>query len=182
MTEVTPNRSAQHVAIYFNAGSSEIMKTLAQKIRAKQGKTTLIWSDRWNGPENLLMEVRAVIIEIDCANHEEIRESYLKFGQDVEVHYVDHDGVFVDNPEPEKEADDTVKTEPETGESEAGSGEDGPDDIPPVPEPATDVPEAAPVAESDSADPVIPSTGAGGTDDTEGAGNQEGATGDRLED
>lgn len=93
----TVQRNKKHAAIYFNRGSSEIMKELAKKIRAEGGRTTLIWSHNWKGPENLLMEAKAIVIEQGCAFAKEIRDTYLKFSANVEVHYVDHDGEFIDN-------------------------------------------------------------------------------------
>jgi len=119
-------RDKKHAVIYFNPGSTNIMKELAKKIRAEGGRTTLVWSNKWQGAQNILPEAKAVVIEIDCANAEEIQDAYLALASDVEVHFVDHDGEFIGEDtatEPEAEDDQVVResdaTIPDAAEDDA---------------------------------------------------------------
>jgi len=95
------NRSSKHAVLYFEPGATEAMKDLAGQIRGEGGKTTLIWAKQWKGAENLIPEARAVIIQKGCANEEKIVEAYRKYGVDVEIHFVNQDGVGIDVEEEE---------------------------------------------------------------------------------
>lgn len=90
----TVQRERKHAAIYFSPANSKAFKSLAARVRAEGGRTTCIWSSKWKGAENLLMEARAVVIERGCPNAEEICNAYRKYANDVEIHFVNTDGEF----------------------------------------------------------------------------------------
>lgn len=94
--EGTVKREDKHAAIYFEPGASREMKDLANKIRAEGGRTTLVWANRWKGPESILTEAKAVVVQKGCSNEQKIVDAYRKFSHDVEIHYVDQDGAFAD--------------------------------------------------------------------------------------
>lgn len=113
------NRASKHAVIYFEPGAQEAMKDLAGQIRGEGGKTTMIWAKMWRGVENLITEARAVIIQKGCANEDEIVEAYRKYGVDVEIHFVNEDGIGVDAAQ-EEAADDAIEEEtPEPVQEEA---------------------------------------------------------------
>lgn len=153
---MTGKRSDKHAAIYFEQGAQEAMKDLAAQIRGEGGKTTLVWAKMWRGAENMISEARAVIIQKGCANEEKIVEAYRKYGVDVEIHFVNEDGIGVDaegeeaahvtieetNPEPvqaegsyaptdtgegEADADEPADDEPEDDEGDSLPDEEGTD-------------------------------------------------------
>lgn len=136
MSDGTVQRNQKHVTIYFTPGSSEVMKALAANVRSQGGKTTTVWSNRWKGPENLIMETRAVIIERGCENDVDIAQAYLQFTQEVEVHFVDHNGEFVDAPaelDIKKEASNATteesKSDDRTEEEDTASEDAGASDV-----------------------------------------------------
>jgi hypothetical protein len=124
-------RETKHAVLYFDSGNSSEFKDLASRVRSEGGKTTLVWSDRWNGPENLMMEARAVIIQKDCFNAQLICDAYRKYANDVEIHFVNSLGEF----EEEEGSDDTeaqadISTETDTAvqeDSEVDSDDDSGD-------------------------------------------------------
>jgi hypothetical protein len=141
---MTENRASKHAVLYFEPGATEAMKDLAGQIRGEGGKTTLIWAKQWRGAENLIPEARAVIIQKGCANEEKIVEAYRKYGVDVEIHFVNQDGVGIDveeeeathaaieeeTPEPvqEEEADDS-EAEAAADADAVESADDEPEDV-----------------------------------------------------
>lgn len=147
-------RESKHAVIYFSPGSAPAMKDLAGQIRGEGGRTTLVWSAKWRGPENLIAEARAVIIERGCANAEKIAAAYEKYGEDVEIHYVNSDGYGEDATA--KEAADApieeTHSEPVRAEEESHSDADTADAADAV-EPADDEPEDV------SSDPVSDAEG-----------------------
>lgn len=94
-------RKDKHAVIYFEPGASAAMKDLAGQIRGEGGKTTMVWANRWRGAENLIPEARAIIVQKGCANEEKIVEAYRKYGVDVEIHFVNQDGIGIDVEEEE---------------------------------------------------------------------------------
>lgn len=146
---MTDKRADKHAVIYFEQGASAAMKELAGQIRGEGGKTTLVWAKQWIGAENMLPEARAVIIQKGCANEAKIVEAYRKYGVDVEIHFVNEDGVGIDVAE-EEAADVTIEEEtPEPVQAEAEAEDESADaDVPEAEEPADDEPE------DDSSDPV----------------------------
>lgn len=139
----TIKRKDRHAVLYFSKQSSDAFKALAARIRGDhKGSAILVWSAKWRGPENLMAEAKAVIIEVGCPNAEAIRDAYLKFAQNVEIHFVESDGeTFVDSLDPEEAeevADDAPQTETDTAvqdtvegpsdstEADEGDGEDTP--------------------------------------------------------
>jgi hypothetical protein len=90
------SRSDKHAVIYFEQGAQAAMKDLAGQIRGEGGKTTLIWARMWKGAENMLPEARAVIIQKGCSHEEDIVAAYRKYGIDVEIHFVNEDGIGID--------------------------------------------------------------------------------------
>lgn len=131
-------RKDKHAVIYFEPGSAAAMKDLAGQIRGEGGKTTLVWANKWKGPENLMPEARAVIIEKGCSNEEKIVEAYRKYGIDVEIHFVNEDGIGIDvaeeeathaaieetNSEPVQEEADDAAADPEAGVADADESAD----------------------------------------------------------
>jgi hypothetical protein len=131
------------------------------------------------------MEARAIIIEIGCENDVEIAQTYLQFTQDVEVHFVDHNGDFVDAPaELEMKKEDTDATteagEPVNGtEEEDQQGQDnGPAD---VPEEAEQGGDATTTADSDGGDAESESAEAGDGEPDAEPDAAESTSGDKLE-
>jgi len=155
------NRASKHAVIYFEQGAQAAMKDLAGQIRGEGGKTTLVWANRWRGAENLITEARAVIIQKGCANEEKIVEAYRKYGVDVEIHFVNQDGIGIDAYE-EEAADVAIEeTNPEPVQEEAAAE---------AADPAEDVPEAVGSEDDEpedvSSDPVSDAAGdASGSDE-----------------
>lgn len=144
-------RKDKHAVIYFEQGAQAAMKDLAAQIRGEGGKTTLIWAKKWVGDENMLPEARAVIIQKGCANEEKIVNAYRKWGVDVEIHFVNEEGIGIDaeayeeeaadvaieetNPEPVPEEEVYAATDAEANDIdaiEADDDESADDDIDPV--------------------------------------------------
>lgn len=116
-------RENKHAVIYFEPGATDAMKDLAGQIRGEGGKTTLIWAKQWRGAENLIPEARAVIIQKGCANEEKIVEAYRKYGVDVEIHFVNQDGIGIDVAEEEAtHAAEPAEENPEPVQEEADEG------------------------------------------------------------
>lgn len=143
----TVKRERQHAVLYFEAGNSVAFKELAARIRSEGGRTTLVWSDRWSGTENLLMEARAVVIQKDCANAEAICAAYRQYAHDVEIHFVNTEGEFEeedgetpDEDEPARVADENPEINTAVQE-DAGSdeGDSGSDPVAPVGDPVPEV-------------------------------------------
>lgn len=112
-------RKDKHAVIYFEQGAQAAMKDLAAQIRGEGGKTTMIWAKKWRGDENMLPEARAVIIQKGCANEAKIVKAYRKWGVDVEIHFVNEDGIGIDATD-EEAADVTIEeTNPEPVQEEA---------------------------------------------------------------
>jgi len=120
-------RENKHAVIYFEPGSAAAMKDLAGQIRGNGGRTTLVWAKLWKGPISIMTEAKAVIVQKDCANEEAIVEAYRKFSHDVEIHYVNQDGVGIDagevyEPEPELADSEPVPAEEIGDEAESAAG------------------------------------------------------------
>jgi hypothetical protein len=113
------NRASKHAVIYFEQGAQAAMKDLAGQIRGEGGKTTLIWAKMWKGAENMIPEARAVIIQKGCAFEEKIVEAYRKYGVDVEIHFVNEDGIGIDVAEEEAEYVADEETNPDAVPEEA---------------------------------------------------------------
>jgi hypothetical protein len=111
----TEKRDTKHAVLYFDSGNSNEFKDLASRVRSEGGKTTLVWSDRWRGPENLMMEARAVIIQKDCLNAQLICDAYRKYANDVEIHFVNSLGEF---------EEEEVVIEPDDTTDQNGDGSD----------------------------------------------------------
>lgn len=137
-------RDNKHAVIYFEPGATEAMKDLAGQIRGEGGKTTLIWAKQWRGAENLIPEARAIIIQKGCANEEKIVEAYRKYGVDIEIHFVDQNGIGIDVEEeeathaaseaqiaePVQEEDDEAPADPEADAADAVElADDEPEDV-----------------------------------------------------
>lgn len=137
-------RDNKHAVIYFEPGATEAMKDLAGQIRGEGGRTTLIWAKQWRGAENLIPEARAIIIQKGCANEEKIVEAYRKYGVDIEIHFVDQNGIGIDVEEeeathaaseaqiaePVQEEDDEAPADPEADAADAVElADDEPEDV-----------------------------------------------------
>lgn len=117
----TSRRKDRYAVLYFRKTSGDAFKALAARIRGDQkGSAVLVWANLWRGPENILTEARAVIIEVGAPNAEAIRDAYLKFSNNVEVHFVLSDGeTFVDSLDPEAAEEITEEDTEDAPESEA---------------------------------------------------------------
>lgn len=82
--------------LYFDKKCGAAYKHLAARVRSEGSKTILVWSNHFKGPEKLIPEARAVIIQADAHNAQRIANAYETLGQDVEIHYADADGQFCD--------------------------------------------------------------------------------------
>ena len=132
MTE-PERRDNKHALIYFDRGNSAAFKELAARVREAKGRTTLIWSSRWSGPADILKEGRAVIIQEGCANAKDICDAYRQYASDVEIHFVDSAGEFLEGETAvETTQEDTPETEktteqPESGDDSAANDKSGED-------------------------------------------------------
>jgi len=83
-------------AIYFRKASGNAMKRLATRIRDSGVQTRLIWSHMFLGPGDINKQARAVIIEEGCPGQAKIALAYERYAHNVEIHYVDGEGQFVE--------------------------------------------------------------------------------------
>jgi hypothetical protein len=170
MTENEPNteqRQRQHAALYFDAKNSKAFKELAGRIRSEGGRTTLIWSDRWNGPENMLMEARAVVIQQGCDNANEICDAYRKYAHDVEIHFADENGEFPED-DGRTEMEKTADEEAQASREERGATKED-DEAALAEEVATDVAEDEnPESEDDAIVQAETEDADAGEDDSDG--------------
>lgn len=85
--------------IYFRESSGIMAKALALRVRDQGAMTRLVWSRLFKGEENIIENAQAVVIELDCPGSAKIALAYERFAHDVEIHYVDQDGNFVEEPD-----------------------------------------------------------------------------------
>ena len=83
-------------AIYFRKASGDAMKRLAVRIRDSGVQTRLVWSHKFQGPGDINNQARAVIIEEGCPGQAKIALAYERYAHNVEIHYVDGEGQFVE--------------------------------------------------------------------------------------
>ena len=117
-------RDSKHAIIYFDRKNTEAFKELGARVREAKGRTTLVWSSRWQGPQNILKEGRAVIIQKGCANADDICDAYRQYASDVEIHFVDDAGEFLEG---ETAVDPTQEEKPEAGDDSAANDKSGED-------------------------------------------------------
>lgn len=91
-------------AIYFSEQSGVMAKGLGARIRDQGAMVRLIWSHLFRGPEDMVEGARAVVIEEGCPSCIKIAKCYASFAHDCEIHFVDRDGKFIDEPDYIKEA------------------------------------------------------------------------------
>lgn len=84
--------------IYFSQDSGDMAKRLGTRIRDQGALTRLVWSHLFRGPEQLIPEARAVVIQTSAPNSKLIAKCYQKFTHECEIHFVDNEGNFVDGP------------------------------------------------------------------------------------
>lgn len=106
----TVQREKRHAALYFSPKNSAAFKELAARIRSDGGRTTLIWSQQWQGAESILTEARAIVIEQGCKNADAIVEAYRRYSIDVEIHFADENGEFAEDSMPDP-ANDVITDE-----------------------------------------------------------------------
>lgn len=82
--------------IYFRKSSGNAMKRLATRVRDNGVQTRLVWSHKFIGPEDINNQARAVIIEEGCSGQSKIAKSYERYAHNVEIHYVNAEGQFVE--------------------------------------------------------------------------------------
>lgn len=119
-------RDSKHAIIYFDRKNTEAFKELGARVREAKGRTTLVWSSRWQGPQNILKEGRAVIIQKGCANADDICDAYRQYASDVEIHFVDDAGEFLEGEtavDPTQESGDDSAANDKSGEDTEASTE-----------------------------------------------------------
>jgi hypothetical protein len=123
--------SKKFAAIYFNRRSGNAFKELAARIRAEGAKTTLVWANQFKGPEHLVEEATAVVIQQSLHNADDIAHAYDTLGNQVEVHFADDSGEFVgDEQSTNEEANDpqdSVSADSAVQAEDADEGADAPE-------------------------------------------------------
>ncbi len=84
-------------ALYFVRTKGAAYKELASRVRAEKVKTILVWANHFKGPESLIPGVNAVIIHTGAHNADMIANAYESFGNNVEIHFADDAGEFVEH-------------------------------------------------------------------------------------
>jgi hypothetical protein len=119
--------------LYFSSNCGAAYKKLAERVRSEGSRTTLVWSNQFKGPESMIEEARAVIIHKN-ARAEMIAHAYETLGQDVEIHFADDDGEFIDDEEAkhaDKEesvsADSAIQDESGDAENDESASADEPE-------------------------------------------------------
>ncbi len=83
--------------IYYDAETGEDMALdVAARVRNDGGQARPIWAHLFRQPEDMDGEANAVIIQRTLANCEFIAQAYASFSAGVEIHYIDDEGIFVD--------------------------------------------------------------------------------------
>ncbi len=95
------NQHRPLVVLYFNRHDAEAFKALAERIRSESNLTTLVWSHLFRGADDLIGNARAIVVQHGCPKEQEIVNQYVNFGNDVEVHYANDEGEFIETPPPE---------------------------------------------------------------------------------
>ncbi len=86
--------------IYFKESSGNTMKRLATRVRDSGVECILVWAHLFKDPsENIIHNAKAIIIEVGSPQAALIAKSYKQFANDVEIHYVESDGTFVNQDE-----------------------------------------------------------------------------------
>ena len=86
-------------AIYFRKDSGTMAKGLGARIRDQGAMVRLIWAHLFRGPDDMVENVKAVVIEADAPNAANIAKCYSRFASDCEIHFVDSEGKFIDEPD-----------------------------------------------------------------------------------
>lgn len=86
-------------AIYFSKDSGAMAKALGARIRDQGAMVRLVWSHLFRGPEQMIENVKAVVIEDGCPGAATIAKCYARFASDCEIHFVDSEGKFIDEPD-----------------------------------------------------------------------------------
>jgi len=140
--------------IYFREDSGTMAKGLGLRIRDQGALTRLVWAHLFKGPDQIIDNAGAVVIETAAPNASLIARSYERFAHDVEIHYVDSDGKFVEEPDnirEERRANSVIQTDtivdPKAALASLAAAE-------PEPEPEPDPPKFEPANEQDPAGEV----------------------------
>lgn len=89
--------------VYFSRGSEQLAKDLAVRIRNEGNNCHLICANHFRDDRDIEEEAHAVAIQATNGKAAMIGRTYKEFNSEVEVHYFDDEGEFVDgpaNPEP----------------------------------------------------------------------------------
>ena len=86
-------------AIYFHKHSGAMAKSLGARIRDQGAMVRLVWSHLFKGPDQMIENVKAVVIEDGCPGAAMIAKCYARFASDCEIHFVDSEGKFIDEPD-----------------------------------------------------------------------------------
>ncbi len=92
-------------ALYFVRTKGAAYKELASRVRAEKVKTILVWANHFKGPESLIPGVNAVIIHTGAHNSDMIANAYESFGNNVEIHFADDAGEFVEQDGSQNDSD-----------------------------------------------------------------------------
>jgi hypothetical protein len=85
--------------IYFKESSGTMAKSLGMRVRDQGAMTRLVWSRLFKGEESIIENAQAIVIEDGCPGAAKIAVCYERFAHDVEIHYVDEEGNFIEEPD-----------------------------------------------------------------------------------
>lgn len=133
MTEDNTN-SNKLVAIYFDKKTpKEKITVLADRARADKAQTILTWSHLFTGPDDLRTTARAVIIQAGAPRADLIAKCYKTLAHDVELHWVDENLEFIDEPQGNTDDGDsqngTAETDPTVQDDPTETDEESTDDL-----------------------------------------------------
>lgn len=74
-------------------------KALGARIRDQGAMVRLIWAHLFRGPDQMIENVKAVVIEEGVPNAANIAKCYARFASDCEIHFVNSEGQFIDEPD-----------------------------------------------------------------------------------
>lgn len=145
--------------VYFNRGHEQLAKDLAVRIRNEGNQCHLICANFFRGDQDIEEDAHAIAIQASSGKAAMIGRTYNEFNKDVEVHFFNDEGDFVDgpdNPEP-KPADPFAALKEPAATEEAPAGDDTPepeaaDETPEAEAPAADVTEPADAVTEQPAD------------------------------
>lgn len=85
--------------IYFKESSGAMAKSLGVRIRDQGAMTRLVWARLFRDEQNIIENAQAVVIEDGCPGAAKIALAYERFAHDCEIHYVNEEGDFIEEPD-----------------------------------------------------------------------------------